>query len=68
MSVLDINLFLICSKAHNIHQMMAMTINANLYMYVFIYLLKLLVFQIISLEGKSKNLAYKKDKSNYTIK
>jgi hypothetical protein len=40
--------------------MMAMIINANLYMYVFIYLLKLLVFQIISLEGKSNNIAYKK--------
>jgi len=31
--------------------------------YLFIYLLKLLVFQIISLEGKSNNLAYKKNKS-----
>jgi hypothetical protein len=36
---------------------MVMVINANLYMYVIIYLLKLLVFQIISLEGKSNNLA-----------
>jgi len=42
---------------------MEMVINVNLYMYVFIYLLELLVFQIISLEGESNNLAYKKNKS-----
>ena len=62
-SVSDKNMLLICSKAHNIHQIMEMVINVNLYMYVFIYLLELLVFQIISLEGESNNLAYKKNKS-----
>jgi hypothetical protein len=52
---------------------MAMFTNTNIYiythvrMYIFIYLVMLVVFQVISLEGKANNPANKKNKSSYTI-